>query len=39
MRITVVGVYTVNGMEPSQPTDLYTLAPHEDDAGTIGRRP
>jgi hypothetical protein len=41
LRITVVGVYTVNGLERSPPTPFFTLAPHQDvpdGPGTVGRR-
>jgi hypothetical protein len=38
MRITVVGVYTVNGLEHAPPTAFFTLIPHQDASGTVGRR-
>jgi hypothetical protein len=39
VRIVVLGVYTINGFERSQPTELFSLMPHGDDqSGTIGRR-
>ena len=37
-RITVVGVYTINGMERSKPTEFFTLFAQDEDA-TVGRRP
>lgn len=36
-RITVVGVYTVNGLERSDPTEFFTLVPREE--STVGQRP
>ena len=39
MRIIVVGVYTLNGLEQSLPTEFFTLIPHEDEASTVGQRP
>ena len=39
MRIMVVGVYTVNGLERSSPTEFFTLLPREEEPGTIGQRP
>lgn len=39
MRIVVVGVYTLNGLEQSLPTELFTLIPSGDDASTVGQRP
>jgi hypothetical protein len=38
VRIVVVGVYTLNGMEQSLPTELFTLAPQDDPSGTVGQR-
>jgi hypothetical protein len=38
MRITVVGVYTVHGLERSQPTEFFTPVARDDDAGTVGQR-
>ena len=37
MRIVVVGVYTVNGLEQSLPTEFFTLIPHDEQAGTVGQ--
>jgi hypothetical protein len=37
-RIVVVGVYTINGLEQSQPTELFTLIPQSDEDGTVGQR-
>ena len=37
-RITVVGVYTINGMERSKPTEFFTLFA-QDEGATVGRRP
>ena len=40
MRIVVLGVYTVNGLERSMPTEFFTLVPRgaaED--GTVGQAP
>jgi hypothetical protein len=39
MRITVIGVYTVNGLEQSTPTPFFTLVAHQDAPSTVGRRP
>ena len=36
-RIVVVGVYTVNGLERSLPTEFFTLVPRGED-GTVGQR-
>jgi len=38
LRITVVGVYTVNGLEHSPPTAFFTLIPHQDAPKTVGQR-
>lgn len=38
-RIVVVGVYTVNGLERSLPTEFFTLMPRDGDSGTVGQRP
>ena len=38
MRIVVVGVYTINGLERSLPTEFFTLIPHDEQAGTVGQR-
>ncbi len=39
MRIVVVGVYTVNGLERSMPTEFFTLIPQQREEGTVGQRP
>ena len=39
VRIVVVGVYTVKGLERSLPTELFTLIPREEDSSTVGRGP
>jgi hypothetical protein len=37
-RIVVIGVYTVNGLERSLPTEFFALMPHEGTAsGTVGQ--
>src|SRR5262245_29522939 len=36
-RIIVIGVYTVNGLEQSTPTEFYTLIPRRDEDVTVGR--
>jgi hypothetical protein len=37
-RIVVIGVYTVNGLERSLPTEFFTLIPREGtSSGTVGR--
>jgi hypothetical protein len=38
MRIVVVGVYTVNGLERSMPTEFFTLIPRQGEEGTVGQR-
>jgi hemolysin activation/secretion protein len=38
VRIVVLGVYTVRGLEAAQPTELFTLALRDGD-GTVGQRP
>jgi hypothetical protein len=38
MRIVVVGVYTLKGMEQSLPTEFFTLVPQEDPSTTVGQR-
>ena len=37
-RIEVIGVYTVNGLERSMPTEFFALLPHESEQGTVGQR-
>jgi len=37
-RIEVIGVYTVNGLELSLPTEFFTLVPRAAEAGTVGQR-
>jgi phosphotransacetylase len=37
-RIVVIGVYTVNGLERSLPTEFFTLLPRSE-SGTVGQRP
>jgi hypothetical protein len=37
-RIVVVGVYTLNGLEQSLPTEFFTLFPHDDKSDTVGQR-
>jgi hypothetical protein len=39
LRIIVVGVYTLNGLEQSLPTEFFTLIPRDEDANTVGQRP
>jgi hypothetical protein len=39
MRIVVIGVYTVNGLERSTPTEFFTLIPRGLEEGTVGQRP
>ena len=39
MRIVVIGVYTVNGLERSMPTEFFTLIPRQGEEGTVGQRP
>ena len=36
-RITVIGVYTVNGLERSLPTEFFTLMPRQGEGGTVGQ--
>lgn len=36
-RIVVVGVYTVNGLERSLPTEFFTLVPRAGEDGTVGQ--
>lgn len=36
IRVEVVGVYGLDGLERIQPADYFTLRPHEDDDGTVG---
>ena len=38
MRIVVVGVYTLYGLEQSLPSEFFTLIPRDEDAGTVGQR-
>jgi len=38
-RIVVVGVYTVNGLERSLPTEFFTLVPRGAEDGTVGQAP
>jgi hypothetical protein len=38
VRIVVVGVYTVNGLERSLPSEFFTLMARDEDA-TVGQRP
>jgi hypothetical protein len=37
-RIVVIGVYTVNGLERSMPTEFFALLPHDGEQGTVGQR-
>ncbi len=37
MRIVVLGVYTVRGLEPARPLELFTLTPREVTDGTVGQ--
>jgi hypothetical protein len=36
-RIVVLGVYTVNGLERSMPTEFFTLIPRKEEDGTVGQ--
>lgn len=36
-RIVVIGVYTVNGLERSMPTEFFTLVPRAAEDGTVGQ--
>lgn len=36
-RIVVLGVYTVNGLERSMPTEFFTLVPRQGEDGTVGQ--
>jgi hypothetical protein len=36
-RIVVIGVYTVNGLERSLPTEFFTLVPRQAEDGTVGQ--
>lgn len=36
-RIVVIGVYTVNGLERSLPTEFFTLLPRRGESGTVGQ--
>jgi hypothetical protein len=38
-RIVVLGVYTVNGLERSMPTEFFTLVPRGAEDGTVGQSP
>jgi hypothetical protein len=38
-RIVVLGVYTVNGLERSMPTEFFTLTPRGAEDGTVGQAP
>ena len=38
-RIVVIGVYTVNGLERSMPTEFFTLVPRGAEDGTVGQAP
>jgi hypothetical protein len=38
-RIVVIGVYTVNGLERSMPTEFFTLVPRGTEDGTVGQAP
>jgi hypothetical protein len=38
-RIVVIGVYTVNGLEQSTPTEFFTLVPRGAEDGTVGQAP
>jgi hypothetical protein len=39
LRIVVHGVYTINGLEQSEPAEFFTLIPHGDEqSDTVGRR-
>ena len=38
-RIVVIGVYTVNGLERSMPTEFFTLVPRNAEDGTVGQAP
>jgi Zn-dependent alcohol dehydrogenase len=37
VRIVVVGIYTINGLEQSLPTEFFTLIP-QDESSTVGQR-
>jgi hypothetical protein len=37
-RIVVIGVYTVNGLERSMPTEFFALLLHDSEQGTVGQR-
>ena len=36
-RIVVLGIYTVNGLERSLPTEFFTLVPRAGEDGTVGQ--
>jgi hypothetical protein len=36
-RIVVIGIYTVNGLERSLPTEFFTLVPRQGEDGTVGQ--
>lgn len=38
VRIVVVGVYTLKGLEQSLPTEFFTLMPQDDPSSTVGQR-
>jgi hypothetical protein len=38
-RIVVIGVYTVNGLERTLPTEFFTLVPRGAEGGTVGQAP
>ena len=38
-RIVVIGVYTINGLERSMPTEFFTLVPRVAEDGTVGQAP
>ena len=37
VKIVVIGVYTVNGLEQSLPTEFFTLTPRGAEQGTVGQ--
>ncbi|MCC6889314.1 MAG: hypothetical protein IT536_12335 [Hyphomicrobiales bacterium] len=39
VRIEVLGVYTLKGLERTIPTDFFTLTPRDQGTGTVGKRP
>jgi len=36
-RIVVLGVYTVNGLQRTLPTEFFTLVPRQGESGTVGQ--